>query len=147
MKSASAYVLKDRIIVHPKSQTKAGLWVADEPYFKLSVDARQDEIVNAILKSLELGKKAVPNPTDWSGFEKKQLEGLGLTSWTPISQKDTKHCAIALRDGILSFVPTKHDPERAAGFLHKEGQSVSISHKAPVGEIYSLFKLAVDRCE
>jgi hypothetical protein len=147
MKSSVLYIHNNRIIIHAESRTKAGFWIADEPYILLNNDTPIDKIVNSIKECLNNSRDKVPTPTNWPAYEKKYHENLEIKSLKEFKKYPAKLVHINLDKKTITFIPTKNGPDRVLGFTNKAKETVQISFDSNNEEIYSFLKIALDRCE
>ncbi|MBO9203608.1 MULTISPECIES: hypothetical protein [Niastella] len=148
MKKASIYILKEKIIIHPESKANAGFWLSDEHVVILPVNASPEEIINGINESLSKSRMGLPDPKDWSSFDKQLLANMGLKSWAPIKRKSTKYCSVECDNNVIVFIPTAHDTGNSgAGFTFKTSDAVKVINSVDNNELFKAFKLALEKCE
>lgn len=144
MKTASIYFSKKEIFLHAKFKAKAGYWIASEPFIRLNDDANRQQLVQAIRDVLEHSRTGVPNP-DFEELSQKVAAGLGLKSSRVLDKAPVKSCHIQLKENIISFVPTVHEPRRN-GHSHKPDEAVKVSVQSDDKEINEALQLALSRC-
>jgi hypothetical protein len=148
MKTSTVYVLENLIIIHPLSKSKAGFLLADEPFIILGTDTPKEKIIESINECLNKSKTNVANPTDWGEFDKQLLKNMGQKSWKEIKKKQTKNCYVQLDNGVITFIPTKHDEAaKGAGFFHKKNDATTVKLSAGEKDIQAAFELALSKCE
>ena len=120
--------------------------MASAPFIRLESNANSSEWVIAIRKVLENSREGLPNP-DFSVLRRQLTDGLGIKSASDLEKPTVKHCAIQLRDNIITFIPTKHAIAPDKGYVHSSNDPVSVSKQADDKEISEALQLAISRCE
>lgn len=80
MQRACIYRLKDQVLLHPESKTKAGVWVAVEPYVSMPRTVESEPLGGAIVDALKHSVENVPHPNDWKAFSQSRLKAAGIKS-------------------------------------------------------------------
>ena len=150
MKSASIYQLSEKsYLVHALNKAKSGFWIASDPYKHI-----QEELISAGFLVSEIksslvteDSERVPDPKDWTLFNKEMLRKMGLKSSSVLHEKNVKYCSIRMENGMLTFTPSRHAEKLSEGFLHKNEGKVTIAYDAPDEEIFNSLGIAFSRCE
>jgi hypothetical protein len=80
MQTATAYLRKNKVFVHPDARTTDGVWIFWLPV--LMQDAVDGAELDAkILEALANSREGVPHPTDWTGLGEPLLQAAGVKSW------------------------------------------------------------------
>ncbi|HEV2483178.1 MAG TPA: hypothetical protein VGS79_26110 [Puia sp.] len=112
------------------------------------MNAAEDEIVESIMTCLQSSRSGIPNPSNWTAFQKDRLASLGLKSWNEVKAPQTKYCYIQLDNNLITFIPASHDNEaNGAGFYLKESEAVYIKVNAARNDVYNSLQLALSRCD
>lgn len=145
MKIAAVYSGKKNIFIHSCSKTKAGFFVASDPFLKFDSRVSSMELVGAIKNAMDNYKENVPNP-DFRELNRKVAQSFELRSSNELDK--FKYCSIALKEeGMLRFTPTKQADPPDKGHLHKSNESVNISYSSTDEEIFEALQLAFSKCE
>jgi hypothetical protein len=146
-KVASAYGFADRLVLHSQGRTPSWIYVACEPYAKLSRDATAEEVGRAVRSVLEGYRPDAPQPADWKQVTTAFVRGLGAKSNKQI-QESSICCGIRDQEGQLVFEPTHNGGTSgdAKGFQPITQARVSVRADAPATEIGAALLRAFDLC-
>jgi len=144
---ASAFKFGDRIVLHSQGRTPSWIYVACEPYIKLSGDATVEEVGQAVGSVLDGYRADAPQPTDWKQVTAEFVRGLGAKSNKQIQQKSIC-CGIREQEGQLVFEPTHNGGTSgdAKGFQPIKGADVAIRADAPASEVGAALLRGFDLC-
>ena len=78
--TASVYLLKTGVLVHPMAKTISGLWIAAQPYVLLPLSVDAAALGKSIADALSHSASDVPDPTDWTSLAAPRLRAAGVGS-------------------------------------------------------------------
>lgn len=137
MQRCSIYKKNDTYYAHADSKTKAGFWVADEPFFSFSPSDDIHEMITKALRGSKLDKETPPR--DANLFEPVLLMAK-VRSYSTFMKKAKLVC-VKLNDKEFSFVPYKNEGGKN-GFKPKNDEAIKINES---GNIQSAFLEAFER--
>ncbi|MFV0346798.1 MAG: hypothetical protein ACK5IQ_11210 [Bacteroidales bacterium] len=103
MKYAIIYQKDNFIVMYPESKTTMGVFLAQEPYIKLSVNDTPEEIISNLFACLEASKENIPHPEKWS--DDFFLKPIGIKTNNAL-HKNSLCCSVLLQNDLLEFTPT-----------------------------------------
>lgn len=151
MKTASIYKrLESGYIIFGLSKTVSGFRIASEPFISIQEDeAGADTIADAIKASLcNDDNKRLPDPKNWSEFNKNFLQKIGLKSLKELDNPKTKLVSISQDEGKIIFNPMRPAEKPDNGFINKsESETVAVLITASNQDIVTAYELALSKCE
>ena len=125
---ATAYRTEDAFVLHAESRTTDGVWIATEPYMRLSVGCSSSELGEGMLAVLAASRSDVEHPTDWKGLLKPLLKVAGLRSWRSLARVARCVSVEASSEGI-TFVPSENLGPRE-GHAPRTDLALTVSREA-----------------
>lgn len=150
MSSATIYKInKKGYLLFASVKTVSGFRVGIEPYIQVPENADAETIAVGIKAVLNYDdNKRVPDPKNWSEFDKLFLQGTGLKSMKELNKPTTKNIGIRKEENSIFFTPSKPAEKPDEGFLYKSSDDViKVPSIASNDEIEQAFKLALSKCE
>ena len=144
---ASAYRLKDRLIIHSDARTAPGYYVLAEPVLQLDVSASPREIGEVILSALAGSHDRVDVPADLQGLVKPLLKAAGVSSYRRL-QQSAVYCSICWMPEEIQIIPTHNGGTKgdSQGFIHQMQHRVCISVDSAAEEIGVALVLGFSYC-
>jgi hypothetical protein len=146
-KSAGAYLLEDRIIVHSILIYKSGLAIASEPV--LSAKLRDDslEIGNLLLMALGSAETDITDPDKYEGNIKPVLNVAGVRSIKELHEQ-AMYCVIEQDETGYIITPTHNGGTRgnSKGFQFLPVEAFSLSSTCKPDELGSSLFGAFKKC-
>ena len=150
MKTASIYYRTGKdYLIFGSNLSYSGFIIASDPFINIQEnDSNIDKIVNGIKLALLVdNKERVPDPKDWSEFNKIILQKIGLKSIKELDNPNTKLVSISENKGVVTFQPTQPAKRPDKGFIYKsENEAVTTLITASNQEIGTAYGLALSRC-
>lgn len=151
MPSATIYkISKKGYLLHVDRKTISGFYIASDPFMRISeAEASLNTLAEAIKKVLSADNGArVPDPKNWSEFNKEFLNKTGLKSSKELHRKTIFCCLIRKEDNTIIFTPTKHAEPPDQGFSHKsKEEEITVPSASSDEEIFQALELALSKCE
>lgn len=150
MASATLYKIhKKGYLLFASVKTTSGFRIGVEPYIRIQEEAGANAIGNAIKAVLSFDdNKRVPDPKNWSEFDKLFLQKTGLKSMKELNQSTTKNINVRRDSNTIVFTPSKHAEKPDEGFLYGSRDTViTISFTASDEEIVEAIELALNKCD
>lgn len=142
MQTATAYLRKNKVFVHPDARTTDGVWIFWPPV--LMQDAADGVELDAkILEALANSRQGVPHPADWTGLADPLLQAAGVKSWNTFAQS-AKCVEIETAGNRIAFLPTRNGGVRD-GFEPLSDKTVSSASEP--GELGRSLLAAFAACE
>ena len=133
------------LIVHPSSQTTAGVWIAQEPLLVLDVDAPSSEKGRALRDSLAASVSNVPHPRSWAHHFDRFLEVADVKNWRAFV-KNTRSVGVE-DDGVsLILTPSRNQGARD-GFTELLDRARQLPADASDEELGKALDAALDSSE
>ncbi len=150
MKKASIYKRQSKgYILFGFGKTVSGFTIATEPFINISeVEANPNAIVNAIKKSLvNDNTQRLPNPKNWSEFNKSFLKRIGLKSLKELDNRETKLVAISEDGNNIIFEPMRFQDRPGKGYVNlDEDEIIKIGNSAADADIFKAYESALSKC-
>lgn len=151
MPTATIYKINKRgYLLFSSVKTVSGFRVSVEPYIQIPENnTDMSIIVDAIKTVLNTDdNKRVPDPTNWSEFDKLFLQKTGLKSLKDLNKPTTKSIALRKEADNIIFTPTKPAEKPDEGFLHKgKNETITIPIISSNQEIATALEIAFSKCE
>jgi hypothetical protein len=105
---ATVYRREDGYYFHANSQTTAGVWIASEPFLRLSCMASVEEKGDAVTLCVAGSRSGVRHPqqNEWSAVFAPMLALAGCKSWKSFEQ-NSECCQCEAENGFLTFIPQR----------------------------------------
>ncbi|HEX6431385.1 MAG TPA: hypothetical protein VF008_27025 [Niastella sp.] len=135
-------------LMHAYCKTKSGFHIACDPFTRIQkADAVTDEVVNAIKASLNTDDSIrLPDPQDWSEFDRIFLQKCGLKTARPLKKLGTFLVEATKKEDILVFQPTKRAED--ANYIPKDmAEAEKVPFTASNEQIIKALDLAFSKCE
>ncbi len=142
MKYANIYKKDDFIIMHPESQTVMGVFLAQAPYIKISVDDTPEKLITSLFECLEASKENILHPEKWGGdfF----LKSIGIKTNKALHQ-NSLCCSVLMSKGLLEFIPTVN-MGAIDGFAEKKEEKIVVDAMETKSIIYESLEKAFELC-
>jgi hypothetical protein len=118
MKRISIYFKGAQVFIIGNSQTPFGLWIENEPCYKIGID---ENIAYYISQCLLKTYENVKHPQDWKSFNKEYLKKVGYSSLKKFYTGSSLFI-VCEGSGIFTIVPTKKDNNDV--FTHLEDKKI-----------------------
>jgi hypothetical protein len=103
----NVFLTADAWVVVGMSQTTYGVWIANFQVRRLALDSRDDELGNAVLEILAQSQQRVPHPKDWTDFNRRNLDSLGVKNLNKF-ESESKLIAVESDGSRLALTPNRH---------------------------------------
>lgn len=125
--SAALYLRGTRIVVHSRSKTDVGVWVACAPFITLTSDTSDQELGEAVLAAMAGSKENVPHPpqSEWRSVVTPLLKASGTRSWKVFAQGAVS-VSLRQRENTMLLMPMENQGPKN-GFAEKLGSELSVS--------------------
>jgi len=133
MNRATVYKRRKNLIVHPSSETTAGVVIATPPFTLLPEDVSPTDLGRAVLEALKASQEGVPHPTDWGPVTEALLNAAEVKSWANFA-KGTISCALHSDGTSIRFTPKKNNAPRG-GFTFLEDRALAIPAQSSAEDI------------
>jgi hypothetical protein len=151
MTTATIYLIKSKVyLLFPTVKTVSGFRVGVDPYLLIAETASSSDLTKAIKTVLNTDEsQRVPDPKNWTEFDKIFLQKTGLKSLKELHKPTTKNLMVSKAENFISFSPTKAAEKPDEGFVNKskDEPDVVVSYTASDEEIRNALELAIRRCE
>jgi hypothetical protein len=146
MKSAVVYRRDDGWYVHSSSKTMVGIWMAGEPYIRLSTEDSHAALANAIQCALQASRENIPHPARFDSNFKDMLRLAGVKSWAEFMRGAR---SVDVDDDGLSFTfePTHNQGPRIGYYAPLIEKTLSIPRNSAPEEIADAVQRAIALCE
>ena len=142
--SVFKFVKTGKYLIYSNSKVEMGASIATEPFIKLEASTPLDEIVRQIQYAMSCSKSNLPNPKDWSSFNKEYLQAIGLKSNSDL-YKNTISVGALLKDETIIFTPMINNG--AKGFVNVPDGKIEIPASGSIEEISQALQEAFNRCK
>src|SRR5689334_13429113 len=112
MKHASIFSYHNWWLIHPDSQTTAGVWLAQPPYLKVAITVDCATLGCNLLSALAQSRHNIPHPTVWDKND-PVLELAGAKSWRAFA-KDATYFDVTCDDGCVTIARWDYRAKDAA---------------------------------
>jgi CDI immunity protein len=113
------------------SQTTTGIWIGNEPQFKLPVALTSESLGLAIEKALDASGKVIPHPAEWTKeIYQPMLDLAGVESWRKFAA-GTASLLVTADETSITIEPCKNDgPKDGYSFLPHKNFSIPLDSTA-----------------
>jgi len=123
------------------------LVVAAEPFINIpETEANANIIVQAIKACLYTNNEKVPDPKNWTEFNKDFLQKIGIKSLKDLENADTKLVSIKQEKDYIVFNPMQPAKKPDKGFINANKESVEVSVFASDQDMFKAYELALRNC-
>src|SRR5262245_16621451 len=103
----NVFLTADAWLVVSMSQTTYGVWVANFHVIRLPADRTDENLGNAVLDMLAQSQQRVPHPKDWTDFNRRYLDSLGVKNLNTF-ETESKLIAVESDGNHLTLTPNRH---------------------------------------
>ena len=103
----NVFLTADAWVVVGMSQTTYGVWIANFQVRRLAMGCDDDELGNAVLETLAQSQQRVPHPKDWTDFNRRYLDSLGVKNLNTF-EAESKLIAVESDGNRLTLTPNRH---------------------------------------
>ncbi len=108
MKTATAYLVGEHILLQAMSLTESGVWIADGHVLTIPADDRSG-LAEGIKTSLDASRAGVAHPSqsEWKSIQQPMLQAAGVRTWAALGKK-AKAVGMTSAGEDVAFIPTVH---------------------------------------
>ncbi len=108
MKTATAYLVGEHILLQAMSLTESGVWIADGRVLTIPADDRSG-LAEGIKTSLDASRAGVAHPSqsEWKSIQQPMLQAAGVRTWAALGKK-AKAVGMTFAGEDVAFIPTVH---------------------------------------
>ncbi len=133
-----------KYLIYSNSKIVMGASIATEPFIKLDANTSIEEVTKQALYALSCSKTNLPNPKDWSSFNKEYLRAIGLKSNKDL-YKNTISLGVAKMDNVIIFTPMINNGSN--GFVNVPDEKIELSLDSSEVDLSKALKKALDKCK
>lgn len=104
---ANVFVTADGWLVVSMSQTTYGVWAANFGVIRLPSACTDEQLGDAVLEMLAQSQTRMPHPSDWSEFNRRYLDSLGVKNLNKF-EADSKLISVESDGSRLTLTPNRH---------------------------------------
>ncbi|WP_347053496.1 contact-dependent growth inhibition system immunity protein [Flavobacterium olei] len=146
LKRAGITIKKEeqKYIINPIHSIKGGGGYASQPYikeYKLSLD----QLLNLILKILDLSMENTERPTDFKALQKEYLNSMGVKTMKALHDGSI-YLSANIKDNVITFTPWENKGAKEGFRGFKEDKSVQLSLNSSEEKLIEALETAIARC-
>ncbi len=132
MKACKIYKTEKSFIIITTSETDIGLFLDDEPIFKMPLDSNANDLFNKVNLAMNSSRIniATPSQNKWKAWQEHKLKQIGMSSYNSLYKK-SRCCSISINKNKLKVLPykllSKNTPSK--GLVAVEEDIIEISVK------------------
>ncbi len=129
---ANVFLGADAWVIVGMSQTTYGVWVANFNVQRLPADCTDEALGDAVLRMLAQSQTRAPHPKDWTDFNRRYLDSLGVKSLSKF-EAESKLISVESDGARLTLTPNRHRGRQQGHEPLKLKSVVTDLTAAPVG--------------
>lgn len=145
MKSAIVYCRADAWYVGAMSQTTTGLWIGTPPDIKVSHDAGDGRLGQAVIDCLKASQQSIPHPTEWDNSSEPMLKLANVRSWTEF-MRSASNVSVDADESSITIEPTRQ-MEVGSGYAPLPDKSIRIPLDSSGAIIGQAVRKAIAQCQ
>lgn len=147
MQSVSVLKFQKRkeFVIYPTSMMVEGGSIPTSPYIFISEEIPLINLVSKLLETLDFSKTGIKYISDRKKIKDDFLKSVKVKSMKSLHD-DTVHLSVILKNGMLSFHPTKNLGSRKGFHFTKDLKPNEIRLESSKEDIVDAFKESLSRC-